>query len=347
MLNHGLIASVAILFLVIPPVASEASGQLDGPMIILRSSFIDSEGRVNVVGTVRNFASVPVQVTVGLPIADGKTLHAETYGRTIWPLTDSPFKFILEDNQVQDGEPFMHQVAELKTVNHDNLELSYDGMAVGEEKAFVGKIKNVGPFEMRNVSVFAAVHSLDHSMQLDTVRSNVISVIKPGEEFEFTAIPDPAVRPDVLYYSCAGLDYDDPITSVRVGEGKILAYDLTAVAQVSNFRYENSTDSLAFGARPYSPAGGDVTIKIPQFASNHTVTVMLDGEHHESSVKADGRTITVDFFVPSGNHEIQIQGVRNLPEIPLSLLALAGAVAAAVVTMRLATGAFKISLRTF
>jgi len=179
-------------------------------------------------------------------------------------------------------------------------------------------------------------------VQLDTVRSNVIPVIRPGEEVDFAAIPDPMVRSDVLYYSCAGLDYDDPITTVKLGDGRILAYDLTAVAQVSNFRYENSTDSLAFGIRPYSPSGGDLTIKIPQFASNQTVSVLIDGSAHESNVSADGRTLNIDFFVPSGSHDVQIQGVRNVPEIPLAVFALAG-VMSLVLGFRFAKAAFKIS----
>jgi len=342
MLGRIASASGAILLLIVPAVTLHAFAQFDSPMIILRSSFVDSEGRVNVVGTVRNFAQVPVQVTVGLPTIDGGTLETETYGRTIWPLTDSPFKFVLKEGEIRNGDPFLQEVTELKTVRHDTLVLTYDGMAVGEERAFVGKIKNTGLFEVRNVSVYAAVHSSDHTLQLDTVRSNVIAVLEPGAEVNFVAVPDSVVRPDVLYYSCAGLDYDDPITSVKVGDGKILAYDLTATAQVSNFRYENATDSLAFGIRPYSPSGGDLSIKIPQFAKNQTVSVIMDGTAHESSVEADGRTLTIDFFVPEGNHEIQLQGVRNVPEFPLGIIALAGLMAAGFTALRLAKAAFKI-----
>jgi hypothetical protein len=342
MLGRVLCLSIAAL-LVFTPLVKFANAQVDGPKIILRSSFVDSEGHLNVVGTVRNFAQLPVQVTVGLPTEAGNTLQTQTYGRTIWPLTDSPFKFTLKEGEKQAGDPFLDQVTELRSTMHDTLVLSYDGMAVGDERAFVGKIKNNGPFEVRNVSVFAAVHSADHTMQLDTVRSNVIPLIKPGEVLEFAAIPDPVVRSDVLYYSCAGLDYDDPITSIKVGDGKILAYDLTAVAQVSNFRYENSTDSLAFGIRPYSPSGSGLTIKIPQSAENQTVSVFLDGAAHESTVKTDGRTLNIDFLVPAGKHEVQIQGVRNVPEIPASILALVVMLGTALASLRFAKAAFKIS----
>lgn len=338
--------ALAILAISMTLVAStlfgSAYGQLDSPTIILQSSFVDSEGRVNVVGTVRNYDQNPVQVTVGLATEDGSAIEAEPYGRVIWPLTDSPFKFVLDDKHGKAGIPYVKYVKEMNLVRYDTLVLTYDGMAVGPERAFVGKIKNTGPFEVRNVSVYAAVHSPDHTSQLDSVRSNVISVIKPGEELDFVAVPDATIRANVLYYSCAGIDYDDPITTVKVGDGKVLAYNLEAAAQVRNFRYENSSDSLAFGIRPYSPNGGDLSIMIPQVSSNQTVTVFIDGESHDALVSGDGRTMNIDFFVPKGEHEVQIQGVRNVPEFPYSVIALVGALAA-FAWLRLARAAFKMS----
>ena len=164
----------------------------DEPVITLKSSFVDSEGRLNVVGTVRNYADSPVQVTVGVETDDGRTMQAETYGRVIWPLTDSPFKIVLEQG-VNASDPFIVDIREVEASNYNSmLVLNYGSMAIGEERAFVGTVKNTGPFEMYNVSVFAAVHSPDHTSQLDTVRSNVIPVIKPGEELEFIAVPETA-----------------------------------------------------------------------------------------------------------------------------------------------------------
>jgi hypothetical protein len=303
----------------------------DGPEMILKSSFVDSEGRINVVGTVRNFAPTPVQVTIGVETDDGRTLQTQTYGRVIWPLTDSPFKFVL-DRGVNASDPFIMDVQEVKVSNYASmLVLSYESMAVGEEKAFVGTIKNTAPFDLYNVSVFAAVHSPDHKSQLDTVRSNVIPVIKPGEEVEFTAIPDPAIRSDVLYYSCAGLDFDDPITTIKTGDGKFIAYNLNTFAQISSLRYEDTTDSIAFGVRHYNPDGGPLSLQIPQYSKNQTVTVMLDGEPHEASIKGDGKTMYIDFFVPKGDHQVQVQGVRNMPEFPFAMTALAAVTAGAIV----------------
>lgn len=313
----------------------------DSPVIILKSSFVDSEGRLNVIGTVRNFATAPVQVTVGVETDDGRTLQAPTYGRIIWPLTDSPFKFVL-DRGTNSSEPFIMDVKEVEVPHYNMLVLNYSGMAVGEERAFVGTIKNTALFDMYNVSVFAAVHSPDHKSQLDTVRSNVIAVIKPGEELEFIAMPDPAIRSDVLYYSCAGLDFDAPIPTIDAGDGKFIPFNLNSFAQVSSLRYENSTDSIAFGVRHYMPDGGPLSLKIPQLSQNQTVMVMLDGELHDASVKGDGKTISIDFFVPKGDHKVEIQGVRNVPEFQFVFPALAAVTAGAIVATRF-KAAFKIS----
>jgi hypothetical protein len=312
----------------------------DSVKIILQSSFVDSEGRVNVVGTVRNMGDVPVQVTVGVQDGD-RTLHTPTFGRVVWPLSDSPFKFVLEPGS-SPGYPFLAKVEEVQAPYYNMLTLAYDGMAVGEDRAFVGKIKNTGPFEMRNVSVFAAVHSPDHKSQLDTVRSNIIPIIRPGEELEFVAVPDPAIKQDVLFYSCAGVDFDDPITTLDAGNGQFIAYDIRSVAQLSSLRYDNATDSIVFGVRHYNPAGGPLSLKVPQVSQNQTVAVMMDGQLHEASVKGDGKTMSVDFFIPKGDHQVQIQGIRNVPEFPLAALAFAAVIAAAIAAARW-KAAFKIS----
>lgn len=320
-----------------------ASAHAEDPVkIIAQSSFVDSEGRLNVVGTVRNTGVLPVKATMGLSVEDesgSRVLQEPTYGRVIWPLNDSPFKFVVESGTV--GEPFIMDVQDADAANYGVIVLNYSSMAAGEERAFVGTVKNTAPYDIHNVSVFASVRS-DNATQLDTVRSNVIPVLKAGEEQPFAAKPDPAVRSKVYYYSCAGLDFDDPIPTLDAGDGKFIAYSLNAVAQVSSLRYENTTDSISFGIRPFMPNGGPLSLKIPQLSQDQTVTVMLDDEPHAASIRGDGKTMYIDFFVPGGDHQVQIQGVRNVPEMPLAMLALVAVTAALVALSRL-KAAFKIS----
>jgi hypothetical protein len=234
-----------------------------------------------------------------------------TYGRIIWPLNDSPFKFVIDSGTT--GHPFIVNVKEVE-VTHitDAIILNYTSMAAGEEKAFVGTVKNNAPFDIYNVSVFASSRS-ENATQLDSVRSNLIPVLKASEEQPFIAFTDPAVESRVFYYSCAGLDLDSPITTIDAGGGKFIAYDLNAAAQVSEIRYENDTDSIDFGIRPYSPTGGAVSLMIPQALQDQSVTVALDGKLHESSIRDDGKTIYIDFFVPQGEHQVQIQKVTSMP----------------------------------
>ena len=284
----------------------------DSIRVIAKSSFVDSMGRLNIVGTLRNTGTLPVQATVGLKVDDGirKTIEQQpTFGRIIWPLNDSPFKFVTNSGTA--GEPFIEDVKEMEASHNDMITLNYSSMAAGEERAFVGTVKNNAPFDIYNVSIFASVRS-DNATQLDSVRSNIIPVLEPGEVQPFVAIPDPAVKSRVFYYSCAGLDYDSPITTLDAG-GKFIAYDLNAAAQISEIRYESKTDSIVFGIRPYSPTGGPLSFMIPQTSQNQAVTVMLDGKLHDASIRSNGKTIDIDFFVPQGDHQVQIERVSNVP----------------------------------
>ncbi|HEX6254036.1 MAG TPA: hypothetical protein VFZ55_07440 [Nitrososphaera sp.] len=243
----------------------------DSVKIIARASFIDYEGKLNVVGTVRNTGALPVQAIVGLEVQDEKGIRIEqqpTYGRIIWPLNDSPFKFVIDSGNA--GHPFIADFKEVEaTHTTDMIILNYTSMAAGEERAFLGTVKNNAPFDIYNVSVFASARS-DNATQLDSVRSNVIPVLRASEEQPFIAITDAAVKPEVYYYSCAGLDFDAPITTIDAGSGKFIPYDLEAAAQVSAIRYENETDSIAFEIRPYSPTGGPISLMIPQASQDQT-----------------------------------------------------------------------------
>jgi hypothetical protein len=285
----------------------------DSLKIIAQSSFVDSQGRMNIVGTVRNTGTLPLQATMGLAVQDKAGMRIEqqpTYGRILWPLNDSPFKFVIESGNA--GDPFIADGKEVgATQTTDMVILNYTSMAAGEEKAFVGTVKNNAPFDIYNVSIFASARSEDAD-QLDSVRSNVIPVLKAKEEQRFIAIPDFAVKPRVYYYSCAGLDFNSPMTTIDAGGGKFIAYDLNAAAQVSSIKYENRTDSIAFRIRHYSPSGGPISLMLPQVSQNQTVTVMLDGKPYEASIRPDGKTIYIDFSVPEGEHQVEIQRVRNM-----------------------------------
>jgi len=295
---------------------SAYSAHHDFVKIIAYSSFVDSDGKVNVVGTVRNTGNLPIQATLGLHVEDEngtRIEHEPTFGRIIWPLNDSPFKFIIDSGIA--GLPFIADVKEVEAPRlTDMIILNYTSMASGDERAFVGTVKNNAPFDIHNLSVFASVRS-ENATQLDSVRSDIIPVLKASEERAFLAIPDAAIKSNVYYYSCAGLDLDAPIKTIDTGDGNFIPYDLSAAAAVSGIRYENETDSISFVVRPYAPAGGSVSFMIPQESQDQSVKVMLDGNLHETAIKADGKTIYIDFFVPAGQHEVQIQRATNMPEM--------------------------------
>lgn len=68
---------------------------------------------------------------------------------------------------------------------------------------------------------------------------------------------------------------------------------------------------------------------------------MLDGKLHESSISDDGKTIYIDFFVPQGEHQVQIHRVTSMPEMPSAMLGLAALTAGVLAAARL-KAAFKI-----
>ncbi len=309
-------ATVALVVILSFSTRANFSFAEESVRIIAQSSYVDSEGKLNVVGTVRNTGALPVQAIVGLEVQEENGTRVEqqqqpTYGRIIWPLNDSPFKFVIESGTTV-GRPFIANVHKVQATHiTDMIILNYTSMAAGEEKAFVGTVKNNAPFDIYNVSVFASARS-DDAIQLDSVRSNVIPILRANEEQPFIAITNAVVKSRVNYYSCAGLDLDAPITTIDAGGGKLIPYGLNAAAQVSAIRYENQTDSLAFEIRPYSPTGGPISLTIPQVSHNQSVTVTLDGKLHESSIRVDGKTIYIEFFVPQGEHQVQIQKVTSM-----------------------------------
>jgi hypothetical protein len=282
--------------------------------------FLDSHGNLNVVGVVNNVGTVPISVTLGLNTTTATFDSSKTstsfvkvpiYGRIIYPLTGAPFKFVVNPQQTVTSKAFIVDVNQVSVPNWNVLALDYSNMPVGKDGAFVGTAKNIGTFDLHDVSVYASVHSRNGT-QIDSVKSNVIPVIKPGQQIAFIAKPDPAVKSGVFYYSCAGFDLNAPITTLNIGNGQLIPYDLRALARVSDFKYDHASDSIIFEVKYYSTIGGPLTLKIPQVSEKQSISVMMDGTLYKKvSVKMNGKTVSIDFFVPPEDHKIQIKGVRG------------------------------------
>jgi hypothetical protein len=82
--------------------------------------------------------------------------------------------------------------------------LNYTNIPFGQNAALVGTVKNSGPFELRDVAVYASAYDKTRK-QVDSVKSNVIPILEPGKEIAFTAIPDPTSEFQIEYYGCAGV----------------------------------------------------------------------------------------------------------------------------------------------
>ncbi|WP_415282967.1 FxLYD domain-containing protein [Candidatus Nitrososphaera sp. FF02] len=252
----ALLGLAAIVALSAYPVAySQADDAVE--LINSKHTFVDSNGMTNIVGIVNNRGAGPITVTMALDVSDGSTLYEGLYGRIIFPGEGAPFKFRLAPGVEAAGEPYIAKVEQVDAPLHDALVLDYDNMAVGEGRVLKGTVRNTGDTEFHDVYVYASVHGEDMA-DIDSVKSNVIPILRPGEEAEFVASPDPAVKSQVYYYSCAGLDPNAPISTVPTGDGGFIPYGLQTVSKISSLKYDNTTDSITFGITPYNPAGGDV-----------------------------------------------------------------------------------------
>ena len=290
--------------------------------IIGVSSFVDSEGRFNLVGTVTNHEDIPIMVILGLNTVDSKgtssALYETTYGRVISPFGESPFKFKIGSSLSVLGEPYIFNLTRAQSPSYNVLSLNYSNMAEGSGKALIGTARNISPFILYNVSIFASVHD-QKGAQIDTVRSNYIPEFRPGQLKTFVAEPDPAIRSRTVYYSCAGVDLDTPITTLQLSNGKFIAYSLSAFASINGFKYDNLTNSIVFEIRHYNTDGGPASIMLPQFSKNQNVIVTLDGKVHQgTSIRQDGRTIFINIMLPKGEHHVQVQGITTVPEFPFT-----------------------------
>jgi len=288
--------------------------------VIAQQPFAGSDGKVNVVGVVKNNGSMPVQVVLGLNVvarsAGGgvpTTIKEPTYGRIIYPSSVSPFKFAVEPAWSVSGAPFILNAKKALTPYYKPLNLSYSNMPAGSDRALVGTAKNISPFELRNVTILASVHKTNGT-QIDSVKSQLFPVVRPGQTVAFAAVPDAAIKSNIAYFSCADIDVGNntALNTLGIGNGQFIAYQMIGVVQISDFKYDNATDSLVFGIKHYNPAGGPFSLKIPEMSKNQPVSVLLDGKlYSQASVKMDGKTVHVDFFIPPANHQVQIKGIRN------------------------------------
>jgi hypothetical protein len=296
--------------------------------------FIDSNGKLDIIGVVDNNGKVPVGVTVSLNTVDKSGISHymtdHTYGNIIYPFTGAPFKFIIEPSQSVKGNAFISSIKQIPLPYYNVIRLNYSNMpstssnsnsnSNSSNRALVGTAKNIGPFDLHDVSVYASAHNRN-GVQIDSVQSNVIPLIKPGQEAKFIALPDSTIAPYIYYYSCAGVSLGNaPMTALDVGKGQSVLYDINGVVRISDFKYNAASDSIMFGVRHYNPSGGPMSLKIVKNSGIPAVSIMMDGKIYNDNnnnnnallVKMlDPKTVHIDLFIPSGDHTLQIKGIRN------------------------------------
>jgi hypothetical protein len=306
-----------------------------GDGIILKdpASFFDSTGKLNIIGVIDNNGEFPVDATVGVNVTElsdeenststagsgntnnsfFSTVTSPTFARVIYPGTGAPFKIVISPESTESvSQPFIYSVTQKENVNYDVLELNYSNMAVGSEGALMGTVRNSAPFAVYNATVFASVHDSNQA-QIDSAISKEIPMLGPGQEVQFNLLPDESVKSDAVYYSCAGVDLDAPISTLPTSHGGFIPFDLQAIAKIIDLKYDDKSKSIVFGVDHYNPEGGIITLKLPQIYDDQTLTVIMDGSPDEVvKMSRDGKTIKMDIFIPPNEHQIQIKGVSHV-----------------------------------
>lgn len=306
-----------------------------GDDIILKdpASFYDSAGKLNIIGVIDNNGVFPVDATVGVNVTgitgeekstsiDGSsntssssfsTVTSPTFARVIYPGTGAPFKIVIPPDSAESvGQPFIYSVTQEEDVNYDVLELNYSNMAVGRERALMGTVRNLAPFPVYNATVFASIHDSNQA-QIDSAITKELPLLGPGQEVQFKLLPDESVKSDAVYYSCAGVDLDAPISTLPTSDGGFIPFDLQAIAKIIDLKYDDQSKSIVFGVDHYNPEGGIITLKLPQIYDDQTLTVIMDGSSDEDvKMSRDGKTIKMDIFIPPNEHQIQVKGVSHV-----------------------------------
>src|ERR687888_107066 len=168
-----IILTFSVLLLEFPSLGTAHAAIVDSSIKMTKQqSFVDSNGRLNIIGVVDNNGKVPVSVTVGLDtISKSGVINAmtdPTYGNIIYPFTGAPFKFIIQPNQSVKGTAFISSVKQVPVPYYNVIRLNYSNMpsASNSNKALVGTVQNIGPFDLHDVSVYASAHDRN-GIQID------------------------------------------------------------------------------------------------------------------------------------------------------------------------------------
>ena len=293
-------------------------------------SFLDNNDHNNIIGVIDNNGKIPVDVIIAVNVtektqqttvvsldsfndASVRTVTSPTFARIIYPGTGAPFKIVLDNKLVEAvSPPFVYAVKHVDKINYNLLKLNYSNMAIGNERALIGTMENIAPFPLYNATIYASVHDAKKA-QVDSVISDRVPILQPGEKAPFKLIPDASAMSSAVYYSCAGFDLDAPINTFKTSKGGFIPFDLQALAKIVDLRYEEGSKSVVFGVDHYNPAGGFITLKLPQMSSEQKLVVKMDGlPDDDVKMTSNGKTIKLDIFIPPNEHQVVVSGVSYL-----------------------------------
>src|ERR1051325_4860586 len=112
------------------------------------TSFVDSNGKINVIGVVTNLGTSSEHVTVGLDVRDKiggskSTLRDTTFSKIIFPGKESPFKFKIGGSYDVLGKPYLLEMKNGDEPYYNVIVQNYSNFPVGQNKNLVANLKTV------------------------------------------------------------------------------------------------------------------------------------------------------------------------------------------------------------
>lgn len=106
------------------------------------TSFIDSNGKLNIIGVVTNYGVTSERVVVGLDIHNkiddsNISLNDSTFSKIIYPGKESPFKFKISTDYDVLGKPHIIQIKKLNDPFYNVIIQNYSNFPVEDHQAVI------------------------------------------------------------------------------------------------------------------------------------------------------------------------------------------------------------------
>ncbi len=287
------------------------------------STYHDIDKNIIIIGSIdadHNLTS-PVEVTLGLNIYNkfsnnNDTIKEHPFNKILYDNHEPiPFKFILNSSKYQlksNSIPYIYNIkkADLSSIKINTFTLEYNETSLGPAKELYGTVKNTAPNTIKNLKIYAIVHS-KNGTQVDSVKT-IIPIIKSQETIDFSLIPNDSIKDFVFTYSCVGGDLEDinAYQLVHINSNKTLGYRVSGLVEINSLNYDNKTNEFNFEVDNIYPITATLSLQlIPE--QKNPLSIIIDDHAYNSTITNSSGTTKMDVNIPHGEHKITVHKINN------------------------------------